>query len=412
MSDALGCLAGVTVALSVAVFVVGLVRPALRRYAGAEAAYALWSLPPVAALAALVPAGGETVQVVALRLAPSAATQLQTAAGTVAGWPAGPPIALWLAGIAVGLALQWRRQVRFRGALGRRRQGNVYEGAAGPCIAGLRKPAIVLPPQFRSRYDALERRLIVAHEIAHWRRGDLAANAFAALLRCVFWFNPLLHFAAARFRFDQELACDARVMRRFPEARRRYAGAMLKAQLDDAVSTEEIGASGWAWRGNHSLKERIQMLHNVQRNLSVRRRGYLLAGVLAAATAVVASAAQPVARSPAGFVDAAITLRSAGAARGARMINPFGRPFVVTTNAEGRQWRIEFVATPASAAAIRLGARVSLGERLVATPELLLPDGQGGEFVVDDLPGIPALGVDVRLQRRDTPTPPESGIVR
>ena len=55
--------------------------------------------------------------------------------------------------------------------------------------------------------------LILAHEQIHARRRDglwrLLAQGFVA----VFWFNPLAWIAMACFRQDQELACDAAVLR-------------------------------------------------------------------------------------------------------------------------------------------------------------------------------------------------------
>ena len=40
------------------------------------------------------------------------------------------------------------------------------------------------------------------------------ANAVLTSLQCISWFNPPMHLAASRCRFDQELACDADVMAR------------------------------------------------------------------------------------------------------------------------------------------------------------------------------------------------------
>src|SRR5690606_182279 len=102
---------------------------------------------------------------------------------------------------------------------------------AGPALVGAWRARIVLPADFERRYDTLERELILAHERVHLARGDAWVNAFVALLRSLNWFNPLVHLAAAKFRLDQELACDAAVIARFPRARRRYADAMLKVQL-------------------------------------------------------------------------------------------------------------------------------------------------------------------------------------
>src|SRR4030095_6709307 len=57
-----------------------------------------------------------------------------------------------------------------------------------------------------------ERRLALEHELAHHRSGDLVANFIAFVLLCLQWFNPLAWVAHAAFRFDQEAACDARVL--------------------------------------------------------------------------------------------------------------------------------------------------------------------------------------------------------
>ena len=130
------------------------------------------------------------------------------------------------------------------------------EATAGcPALLGAWRPVVVLPADFELRYSVAERELILAHEGAHRTRGDAQVNALVAALRCVFWFNPLVHFAASRFRFDQELACDAAVITRHSAARRQYANAMLKAQLADFGLP--IGCN---WRSSHPLKERIALM--------------------------------------------------------------------------------------------------------------------------------------------------------
>lgn len=408
--DPLGLLVAASVAITFALVVVLVLRRPLRRRAGAEAAYALWWLPPLATVAALLPSGDGALRALAFAAMPGAATQLLQVAGhAVAQRPAAPLLTLWLAGALAAALVRGVQHVRFRRGLGRRLRARIREGAAGPCISGLWRPVIVLPARFRADYDVRERRLVLAHEIAHWRRGDLAANALAALLRCVFWFHPLLHLAAARFRLDQELACDARVLHRFPEARRRYAGAMLKPQLDAAEATDGLDAPGWGWRNDHPLKERILMLTVPPAAQPARLRGRVTVGVLAAAIAATVWAAQPLAARSAGFVDATITLRSADASHRARMINPFGEPFLVTTVAAGQDWQAEFVARPESAESIRLSARITRGGDVVATPEVVLRDGEPGAVTLEGAAGIPGLTLDLTVRRSDRPTPLDAG---
>jgi beta-lactamase regulating signal transducer with metallopeptidase domain len=86
------------------------------------------------------------------------------------------------------------------------------EAIRGPMAFGIIDPVIALPEDFDQRFDERQRRLTLDHELAHHRSGDLVANLIAYVLLCLQWFNPLAWVAHAAFRFDQEAACDARVL--------------------------------------------------------------------------------------------------------------------------------------------------------------------------------------------------------
>lgn len=209
-----------TAAVSAAIVLVLALRVALRRRLGAGAAYALWAAVPLAAVAALLPTGGTRISLPLAVLEPLAAATTPVPVDTTATAMPLPWFAVWLAGCLAVLAVQVLQQWQFRRRCGvRLRRGALQRAAAGPCVSGLWRPVILLPADFRARYDRRERRLVLAHEIEHLRRGDLPVLALAALLRALFWFNPLLPMALRWFRLDQELACDARVLARFPEAR-------------------------------------------------------------------------------------------------------------------------------------------------------------------------------------------------
>ena len=283
-SDWLQALSGANSTVSVAALVVLLLRKPLRRAGGALAAYRVWWTLPAALFAALLPLLrlSRPLSVAVVPGVAGAGDLLAASGRAVARLPAPPLGALWLAGALGFLLLAMLRQWRFRRALQRRPwRGRVLRGDGGPCLLGLLRPCVVLPADFRQRYGARERRLILAHEIVHLRRGDLCVNAAALLLRGLFWFNPLLHFAATRLRRDQELACDAAVAARFPQARRCYAGALLQAQLGAAASAGQQGALGCGWRSVHPLKERIQMLNNRQIGKYRGRLGAAAAALLA-----------------------------------------------------------------------------------------------------------------------------------
>jgi hypothetical protein len=155
------------------------------------------------------------------------------------------------------------------------------------------RPRVILPADFESRYTQAEQSLVLAHERVHLCRADAMWNALAALIRCVFWFNPLMHYAASRFRVDQELSCDAAVMQRHPDARRVYADAMLKTQLADGSLP-----AGCHWRSAHPLKERLMMLKQPAPRRARRMAGGVFVATLLTGIGYTAWAAEPAMPAP------------------------------------------------------------------------------------------------------------------
>ena len=313
-ADVLGVLAEATVALSAAIGVVLLLRRPLRRWFGATAGYAAWAMVPVALVAVSLPS--RTVPVVAVA-ASEGLLHVGTATLTTASvlGSAGPGlVAAWLCGVivmAMRLGLQQSGFVRSLGVLRHRADGALQADAVAglPAVVGLLHPRTVLPADFETRYTGAQQRLLRAHEREHVVRGDLWANAFAGMLRCLSWFNPLVHLAARAFRHDQELACDQRVLAAHPGARRAYGEAMFNTQL--AAQPLPLGCH---WGFGHPLKERIEML---KQPLPSRRRwitGTTLAGALASFAGVAAWAAQPPVASGSAVAGPAAAAYVAGAA--------------------------------------------------------------------------------------------------
>jgi bla regulator protein blaR1 len=287
-------LSEMTLAMSVTLLIVLAARSLMRRILGTVTAYRLWLLAPVAMLASLLPAWAPlsdaafsptTLATVEVVNQAAQARFAQTNAQTLllAGWAAGAALmALWL-------ALQQHRFVRSLGGLHVQGDGVYRATAAGsaPVLIGAWMPRIVVPAEFETRYSPEQQELILLHERIHLRYGDAQINALTAVLRCLFWFNPLLHFAATRLRIDQELACDALVLRQKPKARRCYAEAMLNTQLADTGLPV-----GCQWQSSHPLKERIQMMNQPTPSALRRRLGTLALATLIGTTAAFSWATQ------------------------------------------------------------------------------------------------------------------------
>ena len=196
-------------------------------------------------------------------------------------------------------------------------------------MVGVIAPGSITPADFRSKFTGEEQSLVLAHERAHIDRHDSRLNGLSAAIQCLFWFNPLIHLAAHLMRIDQEMACDETVVTRFPDARRAYAQALVKAQL--AIRPLPLGCY-WPSGTEHPLLERIAMLK--LNDISRRRRlaGSAALAMLCAATGFAAWASQP----PQVRIAAAPAVAATPAAEAAPALPP-AAPAPAASPAAGRR---------------------------------------------------------------------------
>lgn len=392
-----------SLATTIAIAAILGVRWPLRAAGGAGAAYLLWATVPLVAIAVLLPAS--VIPVSELRLTiPRNLDGTPTATAVIAardftGWL----LLVWLTGALWTIAWLARQQRRFLSTLGRVRSRSdgflQSEACVGlPAVIGWRSH-IVLPADFESRYDAHERELVLCHERVHQRRGDLPAAAIAATLRAVFWFNPLVHIAAARFREDQELACDAAVLRRHPASRRRYGDALLKTHL--AAQPLPVGCH---WSGPHPLRERIAMLKRPVPSSSRRIAGLALALAAACTGATFAWAAQPRVLVPAGRIGLEMEVKiDDGAARILTGVLTPGVPHTFELSNGDEQWRIETTVGLTAAGEFDLVATIARDGEVVGEPRMLFTDdgaaiGIGSEQADGSFKGVT---IELRADSRD-----------
>lgn len=281
MTALLDTLVEMNLAAAGAIVFLLLVRRPVRNLFGAHAAYMLWAIVPIAVAATFIPS--RAIEMISLDIS-IYETMLQNTAAAAAGLDVLPValLSVWIIGAIAMAIFQIRRQAAFM------RDADI--GIAGPAIVGFSQPRIVTPDDFSRRFSDMERKLILTHEQVHLDRNDARINAGIALVRCLFWFNPLVHIGAKAMRIDQELSCDAEVIDRRPRVRRTYAETLLKTQL--ASRPLPVGCY-WPAESQHPLTERIDML--ARKPLSSRRRVAATAIVLAmtCGAGVAAWAAQP-----------------------------------------------------------------------------------------------------------------------
>jgi TonB family protein len=138
-------------------------------------------------------------------------------------WSAGAAIALLQMLWAYILLLRVRRSARpfpnpdaahaLARTLGIEHPVEVLETARGsmPMTCGIFRPAVLMPAG-ASTWTPDRIRVVLLHELAHIRRGDLATHLLARLALSLHWWNPLAWYAWRAFVRERERATDDLVL--------------------------------------------------------------------------------------------------------------------------------------------------------------------------------------------------------
>jgi beta-lactamase regulating signal transducer with metallopeptidase domain len=187
--------------------------------------------------------------------------------------------------------------------LGIARAVTLLRGSAGavPMTWGFLQPVVWLPADADGWTDE-RRRAVLAHELAHVRRGDALTQWIGHLALALHWFNPLVWLAVRRLRAERERACDDAVIA-LGMGPAEYAGHLL--DMVRSLGTEDGSMPAMAMARRSQFEGRLLAILDPK----VSRRalgglwtgGWMLAALCAAAPLAALSptfravAAEPVA---------------------------------------------------------------------------------------------------------------------
>ena len=290
----------VTTLLMVAIL---LVRRTVAENFGPGIAYALWLIPAARVFmptlegpAVATLEGNFVVQDTARDAVLTVISSPQGVAATTSQVAALPSVdyvalgvTLWLGGAVLLFIIQMIRYATMRDDLLSEATDIAYvdgiriiasDQVAGPLAFGLFKRTIAVPEDFFKTFSPAERELALAHEMAHHKSGDLFVNLAAYTVLCVLWFNPIAWMSWSAFRFDQEAACDARVLAGKDSSQREIYGRALARTAFDGVPTFATALN--------SPKTVIQRLRRLTMNdASKTRRSIGKVGILTAAAIIL-----------------------------------------------------------------------------------------------------------------------------
>lgn len=207
-------------------------------------------------------------------------------------------VAVWLVGVIAFLAYQVIKHYRFmkmvkrwseditdkqaltvfddlKTEMGISKRIRLYLCASvgSPMMIGFVTPRIVLP---KVNLENGELRLILKHELVHYRRKDLWYKCILLIATAIHWFNPIAYLMARAIDALCETSCDAEVVRdKDVDTRQRYSETIIRvakshSQLVTALSTNLYG-------GKENMKNRILSIMDTGKKAA---GGLVIGGVL------------------------------------------------------------------------------------------------------------------------------------
>ena len=146
-------------------------------------------------------------------------------------------------GIAAKYGLRSCRDIRFR--------------KGTPCICGLLRPVLVIPPGERTE------EAVILHELLHKRYKDVLVNIGLHAVRVVNWFNPLIWLVTSIVQNDSEALCDQRVLERLEGEERRDYGRILLSMAGEKYARAPGTSS--ASNGGENVRRRIEAIARFKR---------------------------------------------------------------------------------------------------------------------------------------------------
>lgn len=126
-----------------------------------------------------------------------------------------------------------------------------------PCLFGLHNPIIIVTEDVLA--DAVLYEYAITHELEHYRHKDHIYNAERIFMCILYWWNPLVWYAAKCVSEDAELACDERVLKnKTADERKKYGYALLQ-MMENAQNSPFCMATSY-FGGKNTTKQRIESI--------------------------------------------------------------------------------------------------------------------------------------------------------
>jgi hypothetical protein len=142
------------------------------------------------------------------------------------------------------------------------------DNIAVPMLCGFWRPVIILPGWCVERFSQPELRLMLIHELAHWKYRDTWILFAKRLIEAIFFFHPVVWYAGKQAVKEAEVACDELVVALSRESTT-YANCLMQI-LQQAAGMKLRALGGLAAGGNVSANRIRKLLKEGSKMISTK----------------------------------------------------------------------------------------------------------------------------------------------
>ncbi|WP_051280748.1 M56 family metallopeptidase [Anaerovorax odorimutans] len=136
-----------------------------------------------------------------------------------------------------------------------------------PMMSGFLRPFICLP---NLDYGYEELKIILKHELIHYKRKDIWYKLVFVCANAVHWFNPMVYLLRGISNRDLEMACDYELIKHSDTVfRKRYSQTILSAVQNE--NKHQSAFSTYFYGGKKTMKERLENILDMNK----KRRGII-----------------------------------------------------------------------------------------------------------------------------------------
>lgn len=129
-----------------------------------------------------------------------------------------------------------------------------------PILLGVFKPRIILPSDKLWEYNSENLRHIFLHEIGHCKQQDIFKIHLLSILKCIYWFNPLLGLIINDLVIDFEICSDNYALRILGAGQKHLYGKTLINLLSMVSKKKNLSLTTGLSDNKKNIKRRINMI--------------------------------------------------------------------------------------------------------------------------------------------------------